>query len=135
MSIFKGSILIVDRDESTRRMLLYTLARECYYCVVASSGQDALDKSTRHNFDVVLLDAMMPSAPGLEMLPRLVERCPDTQFIMVESTIDREAVEESMRLGAYDYVTKPLNMRDIVSRVEGAMATKRITLAKGQLGA
>lgn len=69
------------------------------------------------------------------MLPRLVERCPDTQFIMVESTIDREAVEESMRLGAYDYITKPLNMRDIVSRVEGAMATKRITLAKGQLAA
>lgn len=62
MSIFKGSILIVDRDDSTRRMLLYTLARECYYCVVASSGQDALDKSTMHNFDVVLLDAMMPQA-------------------------------------------------------------------------
>jgi DNA-binding NtrC family response regulator len=132
MGIFKGSVLIVANEEPIRRMLLHILSRECYYCVVASSGQDALDKSTMHNFDVVLLDAMMPSAPGLEMLPRLVERCPDTQFIMVESTIDREAVEESMHLGAYDYITKPLNIPDLVLRVESAVSSKRLTPDKKQ---
>jgi len=139
MSIFKGSILIVEGDESAGRMLLSSLSRECYYCVAASTGLEALDKSAAYDFDVVILDAMMPRAPAAELLPGLVERCPETQFIVVEPTLDRKAIEESIRLGACDYVTKPLNIRDIVERVEAAMARKRLALdtrqtaSRGQL--
>jgi len=132
MGIFKGSILIVDDDASARGMLLSSLSRECYYCVAASTGLEALDKSAAYDFDVVILDAMMPRAPAAELLPGLVERCPETQFIVVEPTLDRKAIEESIRLGACDYVTEPLNIRDIVSRVEAAMARKRLTPDKRQ---
>jgi putative two-component system response regulator len=132
MGIFKGSILIVDDDASARGTLLASLARECYYCVTASTGLDALDKSAAYDFDVVILNAVMPRAPAAELLPKLVERCPETQFIVVEPTPDREAVEESVRLGACDYVTKPLNIPDIVSRVEAAMARKRLILDSRQ---
>jgi len=125
MGIFKGSILIVDDDASARGLLLSSLARECYYCVAASTGVDALDKCAIYHFDVVILNAVMPRAPAVELLPRLVERCPETQFIVIEPTVDREAIEEIMRLGAFDYVTKPLNIPDIVSRVEAAMEKKR----------
>ena len=139
MSIFKGSILIVEGDESAGRMLLSSLSRECYYCVAVSTGLDALDKSAAYDFDVLILDAMMLRTPVAELLPGLVERCPETQFIVVEPTLDRKAIEESIRLGACDYVTKPLNIRDIVSRVEAAMARKRLALdtrqtaSRGQL--
>ena len=125
MGIFKGSILIVDDDASARGTLLSSLSRECYYCVAASSGLDALDKCAAYDFDVVLLNAVMPRTPAAELLPRLVARCPETQFILVEPTLDREAIEKSMRLGACDYVTKPFNMSDVVSRVEAAMERKR----------
>ncbi len=133
MEIFKGSVLIVDDEESTRKMLLHILARECYYCVTASSGLDALDKSAVSDFDVVLLNATMMGVSVIDMLPRLKERCPDARVIMVVSTLDRKAVEESMRLGAYDYVTKPLNISDLMLRVESAMASKRLTLDKRPL--
>lgn len=132
MGIFKGSILIVDDDASARGMLLSSLSRECYYCVAASTGLDALDKCAAYDFDVVILNAVMPRTPAAELLSRLVERCPETQFIVVEPTLDRQAIEESIRLGACDYVTKPLNIRDIVSRVEAAMVRKRLTADKRQ---
>jgi DNA-binding response OmpR family regulator len=130
MSIFKGSILIVEGDESARLMLLFNLCRECCYSLAVSTGQDALDKCAAYDFDVVILDAMMPRTPVAELLPRLVERCPETQFIVVEPTLDREAMEESIRLGACDYVTKPLNIRDVVERVQAAMARRRLTADK-----
>jgi len=127
MGIFKGSVLIVDDEESTRRMLLHALSRECYYCITASCALDALDKSAMSDFDVVLLDATMPGTSGIDVLPRLKERCHDTQVIMVVSSLDSKAVEESMHLGAYDYITKPFNMPDLVLRVESAMASKRVS--------
>jgi DNA-binding NtrC family response regulator len=75
----------------------------------------------------------MPGMSVRDMLTKLKERCHDTQVIMVVSTLDRRAVEESMHLGAYDYITKPLNIPDLVLRVESAMASKRLTLDKKQL--
>ena len=127
MGIFKGSVLIVDDEESTRRMLLHALSRECYYCVTASCALEALDKSAMSDFDVVLLDVTMPGTSGIDVLPKLKERCHDTQVIMVVSTLDSKAIEESIHLGAYDYVTKPLNIPDLVLRVESAMASKRVS--------
>ena len=132
MGIFKGSVLIVDDEESTRRMLLHALSRECYYCVTASCALEALDKSAMSDFDVVLLDATMPGTSGIDVLHRLKERCHDTQVIMVVSTLDSKAIEESIHLGAYDYITKPLNIPDLVLRVESAMASKRLTPDKKQ---
>jgi DNA-binding NtrC family response regulator len=132
MGIFKGSILIVDHDPSARAMLLSRLSRECYYCVAASTGLDALDKSAAYYFDVVILDAAMPGAPVAQLLPRLVARCPETQFIVIEPNMDREAVEESICRGACDWVANPLNMSDIVSRVEASMARKRLNPGKRQ---
>jgi DNA-binding NtrC family response regulator len=132
MSILKGSILIVEGDESARGMLLSSLSRECYYCVAVSTGLDAVNKCAAYDFDVVILDAMMPRTPVAELLPKLIERCPETQLIVVEPTPDRKAIEESIRLGACDYVTEPLNICDIVERVEAAMARKRLTPDKRQ---
>jgi DNA-binding NtrC family response regulator len=132
MSIFRGSILIVEGDESAKLMLLARLSRECCYSVAVSTGQDALDKCAAYDYDVVLLDAMMPRTPVAELLPRLVERCPETQFIVAVATLDREAIKESIRLGACDYVTKPFNIYDVVERVEAAMARKRLTADKRQ---
>ena len=120
----KGSILIVDDEETVRRILRRRLEAELYDCVTASGGEDALDKTTSHDFDVVLLDILMPGLSGMEVLPKLVDRQPHTQVIMVTSVLDHDTIEEAMKLGAYDYVTKPLNLDDIVTRVQKALERK-----------
>jgi DNA-binding NtrC family response regulator len=79
------------------------------------------------DFDVVLLDATMPGTSGIDVLPRLKERCHDTRVIMVVSTLDSTVIGERIHLGAYDYITKPLNIPDLVLRVESAMASKRVS--------
>jgi DNA-binding response OmpR family regulator len=132
MSIFKGSILIVEGEESAGRKLLLSLARECYYCVAVSTGLAALDKCAIYDFDVVILDAMMPRTLAAELLPALVKRSPETQFIVAVATLDREAIEASIRLGACDYVTKPFNNSDVVERVEAAMARRMLIADKRQ---
>ena len=121
----KGSILIVDDEETVRRILRRRLEAELYDCVTASGGEDALDKTTSQDFDVVLLDILMPGLSGMEVLPKLVDRQPHTQVIMVTSVLDHDTIEEAMKLGAYDYVTKPLNLDDIVTRVQKALERKR----------
>ena len=130
MSISKGSILIVDHDASARGMLLSLLSRECYYCVATSSAEDALDNCATQDFDVVILDAITPGATVAELLPKLVNRCHETQFIVAVSSMDGEAIEQSIRLGASDYVMKPYNNSDVVERVEAAISRKRMAADK-----
>ena len=124
MAKSKGSILIVDDEEAMRNILLRRLEAELYDCVTASSGEDALDKTARQDFDVVLLDIIMPGLPGLEVLPQLRIRQPHSQVIMVTAVLNRDTIEEAMRLGAYDYVTKPFNFADLIARVEKALERK-----------
>ena len=124
MAKSKGSILIVDDEETVRGILRRRLEAELYDCVTASSGEDALDKTTLQDFDVVLLDILMPGLPGLEVLPRLLIRQPHSQVIMISSVLDHDTIEKAMRLGAYDYVTKPFNFADLIARVEKALERK-----------
>jgi DNA-binding NtrC family response regulator len=133
MSISTGSILIVEGDESAKMMLLSRLSRECCSSPAVSTAQHALGHCAASDFDVVILDDMMPGTPVTELLPALVKRSPETQFIVAVATLDRETIEESIRLGACDYVIKPFTNSDIVERVEAAMARKRLTADKRQL--
>jgi len=132
MSIFTGSILIVEGDELAKVMLLSRLSRECFYSVAVSTAQHALAQCGAGDFDVVILDDKMPGTPVAELLPALVKRSPETQVIVAVAMLDREEIEESFRLGACDYVTKPFDNSDVVERVETAMARKRLIADKRQ---
>jgi len=122
MTTSTGSILIVEGDQSANMMLSSKLSREGYYNVAVAPAQYAL--AGVRDYDVVILDDKMPGTPLAELLLALVKRSPDTQVIVAVATIDREKIEESIRLGASDYVTKPYNNSDVVERVEAAMTRK-----------
>lgn len=121
----RGTILIVDDEENVRKVLRRRLEAEFFYCVTASSGQEALKEAAMRGFDVVLLDILMPGLSGIEVLPKLVSWHPAIQVIMITSVADSDTISEAMRLGAYDYVTKPFNMNDLVARVEKALERKK----------
>src|SRR4030043_123196 len=128
MEEVKGTILIVDDEESIRNILSRRLQEEDYSCEVAADGKEALWKVFVRDFDLVLMDIKMPGISGMEVLPQIVTNHPDTCVIMMTATVDTETAVEAMKLGAYDYVTKPFDLDDLSMRMGKALEKKKLTL-------
>lgn len=124
----RGTVLIVDDEESIRSILCRRLETEGYKCEVASDGKEALWKTFIKDFDLVLMDIKMPGTSGLEALPQMVARHPDTCVIMLTAIVDADTAVEAMKLGAYDYITKPFDLDDLIIRVEKALERRRLIL-------
>jgi putative ABC transport system ATP-binding protein len=128
MAESKGTILIVDDEESIRNLLSTKLKADGYDCEVAADGNEALWKAFMKDFDIVLLDIKMPGLSGMEVLSRIVIDHPDTSVVMVSAVLDTKIAVEAMRLGAYDYVTKPFNLDDLGARIKKALEKRRLIL-------
>ncbi len=122
----KGMILVVDDDPAVRSVVSRKMQSDGYECVVATDGRDAIEKANEQEFDIVLLDIKMPGPSGMEVLPQLVEKHPDVCVVMITAIIDTQTAVEAMKLGAYDYVTKPFNLDDLGLRVEKALERNRL---------
>ncbi|MBI2855423.1 MAG: sigma-54-dependent Fis family transcriptional regulator [Chloroflexi bacterium] len=123
-----GKILIVDDEEGIRRLCHQALEGEGFLCETASNGQEALARAAQEEFDLVLLDVKMPGMSGLEVLPRLNTAHPDTCVVMVTAMVDAHTAVQAMRLGAYDYLTKPFDIGDLISTAERALERRRLSL-------
>ena len=122
----KGTVLIVDDEEEVRSSVARSLQAEGYSCVTAANGKEALKATSGQDFDLVLLDIMMPGMSGMEALPRIVADHPDSCVVMVTVVADMQTAVEAMKLGAYDYVTKPFSLEAISLRAEKALERKRL---------
>ena len=123
-----GTILIVDDEEAIRSILSRKLEVDGYHCEVAADGKEALWKAFMKDFDLVLMDIKMPGLSGMEALPQMVTNHPDTCVIMMTAVVDTETAVQAMRLGAYDYVTKPFDLDDLSMRVEKALERRKLLL-------
>jgi len=122
----KGTVLVVDDDQAVRSVVSRKMQLAGYDCVTAADGKEALDKVSSQTFDLVLLDIKMPGPSGMEVLPQIVTGNPDTCVIMITAVVDTETAVQAMKLGAYDYVTKPFNLDDLNIRVAKALERKRL---------
>jgi len=122
-------ILIVD-DERQIRCLLRSLLCEGCECAEASSAEEALDLLGSRQFDLVLSDIMMEGINGLEMIPRVLALAPDTVVIMVSGESHIESAVEAMRAGAFDYVTKPFDFRQVEAAVRRGLEHRALLEAK-----
>ena len=122
------AILIVDDEDAIRSMLTRKLEMDGYRCEVASDGNEALWKAFMKDFDLVLMDIKMPGLSGMEALPQMVTNHPDTCVIMITAVVDAKTAVQAMRLGAYDYVTKPFDLDDLGMRVEKALERRNLLL-------
>jgi len=122
------AILIVDDEDAIRSMLTRKLEGEGYRCEVAVDGKEALWKAFMKDFDLVLMDIKMPGLPGMEALPQMVTDHPDTCVIMITAVADAKTAVEAMKLGSYDYVTKPFDLDDLSMRVRRALERRRLVL-------
>ena len=121
-------ILIVDDEASIRRLVLKKLSGEGYQCQEAGNAEQALDKLTKEPVSLVLLDVKMPGKSGMELLPEIKARFPDTAVVMATATTDINIAIECMKLGAYDYITKPFDLEDILFSVQRALEKRRLDL-------
>lgn len=108
-----GHILIVDDEPGMRRYLQTVLELDSYRVTTAANGEEALEKVQHHQPDVVLLDMVMPGPDGLETLKRIREVRPTTKVVMLSCVRDTRKVAMAMRLGAHDYLSKPVQKEEM----------------------
>ena len=111
-------VLIADDDRDIVRFVALNLRLEGFEVVVADNGQDALDKALDVRPNLVLLDTMMPCMDGYEVCSRLRDERPDTPVIMLTAkSLDADRAM-AFTAGADDWVTKPFDPADLVSKVK-----------------
>jgi DNA-binding NtrC family response regulator len=108
-----GHILVVDDEPSMLRYLQTVLELDSYRVTTASNGLEAVERVQRDNPDLVLLDMVMPGADGLETLQRIRETRPSTKVVMLSCVRDTRKVAQAMRLGAQDYLSKPVQKEEM----------------------
>jgi diguanylate cyclase (GGDEF)-like protein len=116
----KARILIID-DEPEVRNVLRELLRFDYDCREADSAERALELLVAGRFDLVISDINMRGISGLDMIPQVLRRSPDTVVVMISGENSIESAIAAMRAGAYDYVTKPFALQHVEAAVERAL--------------
>ncbi len=116
----RASVLIID-DEWQIRSLLIDLLGTVYRCSEASSAEDALTALSHETFDLIISDIDMGGMSGLELVPRIHSLSPDTVVMMISGNQDIEFAIKALRVGAFDYITKPIDLRHVEASVERAL--------------
>ncbi len=113
-------ILIVDDDEGLRESLQMVLAAEGYEVQGAPGAEEALALIEKAPFEVVLCDVRMPGMDGMELLPLLVRRLPESTVVLMSAYGSEELALEAMRRGAYDYLAKPFQPGEVLLLIRKA---------------
>lgn len=119
-------ILVVDDEEIVIRSCLRILEGDDYHIEVAHDGRDALHKVGNNTYDVMILDIMMPNLGGLEVLRRVKEAHPDTDVIMITGLSQIDTAVQAMKLGAFDYISKPFEPDELKLVVQRALERRRL---------
>jgi len=123
-------ILIVDDDEVVRRAYLRSLRSVSCEVAAASDGEEALQTMERNPFDVVLLDLRMPGQDGLSVLRTIKQKWPESEVVIITGYPTVDSAKESVRLGAHDYVAKPVGPQEVINVADSARRRKQWALRR-----
>jgi DNA-binding NtrC family response regulator len=122
----QANILLVDDEMPFVETMTKRLNKRGFDIQAAHTGQDALDQLSRHRgIEVVILDVKMPGMDGVQTLEEIKRRFPITEIIMLTGHATVESAIEGMKLGAFDYLMKPCDMEQLVSKVQAAVQRRR----------
>ena len=124
----KASILIVDDEEVVRRSHLRSLEETGCHTEAAQDGYQALQVMEERDFDVVLLDLRMPGLDGMDVLKTIKERWPESEVVVITGYPTLESAKQALRLGAQNYIAKPVGPDDVLKAANEAMTQKRWAL-------
>ena len=120
-----NKILVVDDEAMARKLLKDFLEVKGYDVITASGGKEALEK-IKEGPDIVLLDIMMPDMNGMEVLDKIKETSPSTVVIMVTALAENAIGVESIKRGAFDFVTKPIDLKHLEFLIEFKILQKSV---------
>src|SRR3979490_3054110 len=121
-------ILLVDDEHSIQTLLSYPLRKDGYEVVQATDGRQALDRFAEQQFDLVVLDLMLPKIDGLEVCRRLRSQS-SVPIIMLTAKSEEIDKVVGLELGADDYTTKPFSLREFSSRIKAALRRAEMSQA------
>jgi DNA-binding NtrC family response regulator len=122
----KKSVLVVDDDKDTCKSISRALSND-YLTFTASNGREALEILNKsEDIDVVLTDMMMPEMNGIELLENIRSTNSDIVVIMITGHSSIESAVDAMRLGAYDYINKPVDLNKLEITLKNAIENKKL---------
>ena len=124
----RGKVLVTDDEQTVRNLLKRTLEEAGYEVITAGSGLEALERVCEQEVGVVLLDIKMPGMTGMEVLGKLTADWPEICVIMVTAVADAQTAVKAMNLGAYDYISKPFNLDDVLLKMRRAIEKRDFQL-------
>lgn len=129
-----GHLLVVDDNEMNREMLSRRLVRSGYKVSVGTNGHEALELISKENYDLILLDIMMPGMTGLEVLEIIRKRfsAAELPVIMATAKTQSEDIIEALKLGANDYITKPIDFEVLLARIKTHTNLKQLFKLKDE---
>ena len=119
------NLMLVDDEERFLVTTAKLLERRGHHVTTAASGAEALEKLASQDVEVVILDVKMPGMDGLEVLREIRFRFPLVGVIMLTGHGTIESAVEGMKTGAFDFVTKPCDLDDLLGKAEEAAARRR----------
>lgn len=122
----KPRILVVDDEESIREFLEIMLKKEGYDVTCVEDGQKAKDILLKKSFDLVISDLQMPHVTGIELLQHVKNQHPDLLFMLITAFGTTETAVEAMKMGAYDYVTKPFKIDEVRINIANALRSQHL---------
>ena len=122
----ENRILIVDDEKEICLLLARRLTKEGYICVTAMNGKEALSHFYKDNFSLIITDIKMPEMDGMEFLKDVRAVNPNIMVIMMTAYPEVDGVVEAIRLGACDFILKPIDLDLVVLSVKKALEKKSL---------
>ncbi|MFH0793715.1 MAG: sigma-54 dependent transcriptional regulator [bacterium] len=123
---YRGTVVVMDDEENMCKILTKIFNLEGYHVTTFTRPENGLEYVRRYHPDLVLSDIKMPTMSGMEVLSKIKQEAANIQVIMMTAYGSIEGAIEAMKVGAFDYVTKPFNTDELILKIQKAIETKRL---------
>ena len=127
------TVLVVDDEDGIRHALDRFLTRLGYRVLQATSGAEALERQAVDSPDVMLSDIPMPNMSGVELVPKALAQDADLAVIMLTAIDEPRTAIECLKLGAYDYLIKPVDLEELEMSLQGALRQRQLEIDRREL--
>jgi len=127
------TVLVVDDEDGIRHALDRFLTRLGYRVLQATNGAEALERQAVDSPDVMLSDIRMPNMSGVELVPKALAQDADLAVIMLTAIDEPRTAIECLKLGAYDYLIKPVDLDELEMSLQGALRQRQLEIDRREL--
>lgn len=127
------TVLVVDDEDGIRQALTRFLTRLGYQVQTAANASEALERQATHHPQAMLCDIRMPETSGVELLPKMLAQDPDLAIVMLTAIDDPRTAIECLKLGAQDYLIKPVDLEELEVALQHALRQRQLEVDRREL--